>query len=373
MLKKVTIAFALMTTQAFAAETFVSLAHNLEGLNHSILKAESALSKTVGLDEREGLEKLKVQLIELKRLYADYNNSSGLEKAQRMASEKSWFNTTQFLNRIQMTCSTPQGLENDCFLELSEFDKFISSRGISQHEKNELQDLLEGYSRYNEAKMVFSSNFISSTDALLAKYDALLHQNDRPLATVTVMAAGSMKPETIIQKKPQRKKTAQEKISLLPPVWVWQAIAGFFALGLFYRMMSSFIKKREAKNFYSNVFISAKKKRLRARIFGQVNPSNSKKIQKIQKIYMKFLGDSYLLNANVDVKIKNRDNKLVLETVYHIQKPFLSLMEQEGHTSLKQSVEDIEKSLQDIGGEISMTSHFSGDGKMMNTFVSVEV
>jgi len=362
--------------QCFAEDMFKELTHDMDKLNHKILKTEHILSRDLPTKDRDDLEKLKQNLIEIKSHFIAYNDSKGLEKAMALAQKKGWVVTTSFLNKIQTSCSIVENMEKDCFLELSNFDKFVASRAISQSDKETLLDLMATYAKFSEAKIVFNESFESSTDQLLKNYNSSFLKEERPLATVSLAPPGTMRPDVVKKIPPAAKKLkGHDYFEVINVAHLYKYhVMGFISIlvaFIFYRRSSG--KKREMKSFYSNIFISAKKKKLKARIFGNVNSGNIVKIRKIKGPFLELLASTTILNANLDVKIRNRGKKVVIDTILHVQKPIQELSSIDGNSLFANELEVIEKTLHDFGGELSITNTFDNEGKLHSTYFTIVV
>ena len=362
--------------QCFGEDTFKDLIHDMDKLNHKILKTEHILSRDLPAKDRDDLEKLKQNLIEIKSHFIAYNDSNGLEKAIALSSNKGWSATNSFLNKIQTSCSIAENMEKDCFIELSNFDNFVATRAISQSDKEALLQLMATYAKFSEAKIVLNDSFENTTDKLLKNYNSSFLKEERPLATISLTPSGTIKSDVVKPMPPAIEKMDShgevEDISMVN-LYKYHLIGFFSVLVAFTFYRRSTGKKRELKSFYSNIFISAKKKKLKARIFGNVNPGNIVKIKKIKKPFLALLDSSTLLNANLDVKIRNRGKKVVIDTVLHVQKPIQELSSMDTYSSFANELEAIEKSLHDFGGELSITNTFDNEGKLNSTYFTIVV
>lgn len=362
--------------QCFGEDSFKDLTHDMDKLNHKILKTEHILSRDLPAKDRDDLEKLKQNLIEIKSHFKAYNDSNGLETAITLSSNKGWSATNSFLNKIKTSCSTAENMEKDCFVELSNFDKFIVTRAISQSDKETLLNLMATYAKFSEAKIVLNDTFENTTDQLLKNYNSSFLKEERPLATVSLAPAGSMKPDALKTIPPAVDKMESSDFAEainLANLYKYHVLGLIIVLVAFTFYRRSSGNKRVLKSFYSNIFISAKKKRLKARIFGNVNPGNVVKIKEIKKPFLALLDSSTLLNANLDVKIRNRGQKVVIDTILHVQKPIQEFSSMDAYSSFAIELGAIEKSLHDLGGELSITNTFDNEGKLNGTYFTIVV
>lgn len=362
--------------QCFAEDSFKVLTQDMDKLNHKILKTEHILSRDLPEKERDDLEKLKQYLTEIKSHFMAYNDSKGLDIAIALTEKKGWIETNSFLHKIQTSCSIEENLEKDCFVELSNFDNFVATRALSQSDKETLLNLMATYAKFSEAKLVLNNKFENVTNELLKNYNSSFLKEERPLATVSLAPAGTMKSD-IVKKSPLIEKKVESNDSVgdinmfLAYKYHLMGIVGALVALTFYRRSSG--KKRELKSFYSSIFITAKKKRLKARIFGNVNPGNVVKVRKIKKSLLALLDSSTVFNANMDVKIRNRGKKIVIDTVFHVQKTIQELSSMDAYSSFARELEEIEKSLHDFGGELSITNTFDNEGKLNGTYFTIVV
>lgn len=372
MFKVLSLAAVLASGNCLANETFNELSREMTRLNHTLLKTEELLSGSASLEDKAGLEKLKLSLIEIKRNFNGFNESDGLEKAFKLASAKNWSNTTAFLNKVQSACSSAEGMENGCFVELSEFESFVISRGISESDKEELKTYANSYSKHIEAKIVLNEAFISKVNDLLAKYSPLMVERPKPLATVSLAPAATMKREVISSVVSLAESKHDGFLKQVADNMLVIMGGGLFLMALLL-FRSSSRKEKQIKDFYASIFIEAKKNRLKARIFGKVKKTHHAKILKVKRPYIKLISSSAILNTNMDVKFKNRDNKIVIDTVFHLQKPMQELLTLEKYAAFKKEVEEVEKTLSNFGGEISITNTFDQEGRLNQTFFTIEV
>jgi hypothetical protein len=365
--------------QCFADDSFKVLTQDMDKLNHKILKTEHILSRELPEKERDDLEKLKQNLIDIKSHFIAYNDSKGLEIAIALSEKKGWVTTNSLLHKIQTSCSIVENMEKDCFVELSNFDKFVVTRAISQSDKETLLNLMATYAKFSEAKLVLNDSFENTTNELLKNYNSSFLKEEKPLATVSLAPAGTMKSD-VVKKIPSAVEKVESsdsaeviKMALLYKYHLVGFIGALVALVAFTFFRRSSGKKRELKSFYSGIFISAKKKKLKARIFGNVNPGNIVKIRKIKMPFLALLDSSTIFNANLDVKIRNRGKKVVIDTVFHVQKTIQELSSIEAYSSFAKELEEIERSLHHFGGELSITNTFDNEGKLNGTYFTIVV
>lgn len=360
--------------QCFGEDTFKELTHDMDKLNHKILKTELILSREIPEKDRDDLEKLKQNLINIKSNFIAYNDSEGLDKAMALTVTKGWMTTNSFLNKIKISCSNIEKMEKDCFIDLSNFDKFVATRAISLIDKETLLSLMATYAKFSEAKIVLNDSFENVTDELLKNYKNSFLKEEKPLVMVSLTPPGTMKSE-IVKTIPQPIKKIKNKdyVEAINMAYLYKYhLLGFFiVLTAFSIYARSVGQKKELMSFYSNIFISAKKKRLKARIFGHINRRNIAKIRKINRPFLALLDSSTILNTNLDVKFKNRGNKVVIDTVLHVQKPIQELSSMDTYSLFAKELEVFEKSLHDFGGEFSITNTFDNEGKFNGAFFTI--
>lgn len=345
-------------------------------LGKDILKIEKVLDGKISGQEREKVENLRKNLTELKVHARELNNSSGLDEAIAISNQNQWTNTSTFLYRVKNACVNVESMQNECFIQLASFDPFISKKLIPEDIKLKFSQLVDDYGKHTEAKILINDEFIKSTDELLVNTQTVLSEAEKPLAVITmtpVHVNGKKISSSIQPPSKQENKTSPVKFN---KTYLFSFIGGLaflsFALVGMKQLSKRKIKKDIAK-FYSGIFFVTQKQRMNTKVFGKIKANNVDKLKRIDTIYFDLLGSSSILDSDVNVRIKNKEKKLILEMEIYSEKPLQDYLAIETYSNLNEKLDVVEKQVLGIGGDLQLANYFDNQGKFTNSCLIVVI
>lgn len=351
------------------AENTSTYLSDSEKLKADMHKIEMTLNGQVTTQERDGVEKLKWRLADIRDNHSAYENLSGFNQAFTMASNNNWVHVIAALDKIKTACTASTTAGDNCFIELSSFDDFVDSRNMSDANKIFMKSSIDSYSKHLQAKLLLNEKFIRETDALLNEYRNVLTKPEMPLVTVKIEPAKSA-PMVAIQK------LAAARIPEQPMAfsWWWVGAGAALILGAAGNIMRKRIRaKRVIRDFYGRIFFKVRKNTYKTKIFGNIQLQNSRKAVKIETEYLNFVSTIDSLKANVDIKFKNRDKKLVIETLVYTSNPIQEFIKTDETKTISKSIADLESRVFALGGEVSISNLIDQTGKIVNSSITLTV
>ena len=354
------------------------LINNIEKLDQVIRNTEQALSKDItsfDKQELEKLEKLNLNLIDLKIHSSNLKKGNSIDEAITLSDLNQWPDISNVLNKIKTLCSGAEGLEKECYIEISNFFSFIKIKQLSEEYKNKVNGLVSDYSQFNESKTIINNSFIQTTSKLLTETTEIIASLHKPFAVI--------KMTPLILEKEISSTMSHE--SLKSDIRLWTSLSNFYlrfkfyiAIGLLFLVIAIAVIVRKINNkkllkFYKKIYFVSRKNQLETKLFGKVKFSNRNKLKNIEESYYDLLVSSQMMNKDVDVRIKNKDNKLIIETQFHSEKAIEEFLNEESSEDLIKEFESIEKKLISLGGELHLSNYFDPKGKLTKTCFTVVI
>lgn len=337
------------------------LLKNPSKLDEEILSVEQKEKQELGFDEINKLEKLKFNLIQIKRYRIDLEKQNTLDEAIEIANNSKWSNTSIFLSKIKMICLNSKKIENECFLSLSEVNDFLINRKMPESSKIQLQKLANDYSKYLEARIVVSDQFLDHTNRLIAEAKKIRIRPGLPLAVVKLEPAQSM--------------SSAIETSLFGRYFdylKWIVLAGGVGL-LLLTLIFRKIKKNKIKRFYKDVFYITKRQRIPTKFYGKIKLSKVSKLKRVDSIYLNLLNSTGILKSKLDVRLKNRGENLLIETVIYSNMPIQDFSKEESFHKFSQELENAEKEMMMLGGELHLSNSFDHQGKFVSSSFTIVI
>lgn len=340
--------------------------NNPEILNVKIHTIESSLKNNLSSAERDSLEKLRWNLIDLKNSIPLLQEEKGLMDAISLAEKMKWENTLTELYQIKKICAAVPLNENECLIEISSFDSFVETRAIGLIQKNLLKTSVEAFGKTIQARLLINENFVSHTNALLASSQEALVVPDAPLVTVKIAPAKKLIPVT-----------AEKKNNLVAVKALESALPLKVGVGLFFLLVLGIIfarkfqTKKKIDNFYAQVFYKIRKTDQKIRLFGKIKPLNAQKLDKISASYLDFFANASAVKSNIDIKMKNREEKLIIETVFYTSNPIQETLKMESIQAMSEKLSLLESRLMSLSGELILSNSFDNTGKISNTSITI--
>jgi hypothetical protein len=350
-------------------------------LESDLSKIDNAINSNLSMQNRREVEKLRRNLTEFKIHSNELNNSKSLDSAINFSISRGWVNTSEFLNRIKSTCSNFNSSQNECFIKLADFDQFIDTRKISNADKIHFHQLIDVFGKYVEAKIIINDSFVKDTDELIRKNSALFVEFTKPLAVVKIIPIKNLKKILeVVPKKINKNVLVQSNLvylltyaknnkSFISNIGI--AIFSFICIAV---MLIFFTRKRIKKqinHFYSSIFYIAHKKNIKMKIFGHMNVTNIKKLKIIEKSYLELINSSSVFKSDLNIRIKNKEQKLILEMVVYIDRPIQEWFSLESCAAFQDKLLSIEKDLSGVNGELHISSIFDNHGAFINSNLTV--
>lgn len=369
MRKTILVAGLAFSTVALSNEAInvSTLLANPDQLDVEILKVEQIPTSKLNEVQKNKIEKLKYNLIELKRLGSGLNHEGALNEALKLSNNRQWTNTSAFLYQAQEACQSAVNLENECFIKLAEFDEFVKNRQMPEESKMHLKNLVKDYSQFKEAGMVINGAFLRTTNALLEDSQDLITSSIRPLATIKIAPATVVKKEIPVALKVSTKSLITfEEFSKYSDFFMW-GLGPVLLLGL--AVKGVFVKKEKnrIKRFYSDILYVTQKHKIPTKFYGKIKRVNSEKLKKIDTLYIDLLNSSGVLKTNMDVRLKNRDKKLIIETVVYSKNPIQDVVLENSFSKFTEQLHLVEKEMIKLGGELHVTNAFDQQGKFASS------
>jgi hypothetical protein len=369
MKKTILVAGLAFSTMAISTEAVNvnALLTNPDQLDMEILKVEQIPALKLSEVQKNKIEKLKFNLIELKRLGKGLSNEGAMNEALKFSNNHQWTNTSAFLYKAKEACQSAVNLENECFIKLAEFDEFVKNRQMPEDSKVHLKNLVKDYSQFKEAGMVINGAFLRTTNALLEDSQDLITSSIRPLATIKIAPAAEVKkPIVVAPKIPEKSLISFEEFSKYSDFLMW-GLGSVLLVAL--AVKGIFVKKEKnrIKRFYSDILYVTQKHKIPTKFYGKIKRVNTAKLKKIDTLYIDLLNSSGVLKTNLDVRLKNRDKKLIIETVVYSKNPIQDVVLENSFVKFTEQLHLVEKEMIKLGGELHVTNAFDQQGKFASS------
>jgi hypothetical protein len=109
------------------------------------------------------------------------------------------------------------------------------------------------------------------------------------------------------------------------------------------------------------------KHKIPTKFYGKIKRVNTAKLKKIDTLYIDLLNSSGVLKTNLDVRLKNRDKKLIIETVVYSKNPIQDVVLENSFVKFTEQLYLVEKEMIKLGGELHVTNAFDQQGKFASS------
>lgn len=305
------------------------------------------------------LEQLKM----LESNYSKINSPLSLTTFSKDAFDSGWRYTSLKAKELMSICEEGARNPKKCFSDIILFKDFINNSKLNKENKKMIISFLDSYMVEREYLNTLDNKYIDNFNLNIDKLNQFL------------MAVKSKPPITIKLSHPTALKSSEHNVDVKTGSFYYKILLYIFAAVFSGALLVSFLKeknkKKSVKKFYARLFQLGYKSKSRVRIFGLLNQQTMKIVQKIEDSFIDSLKVTKKYASEVHIKVKNENDRIKIETIFHTGSSLYSLIENEEFLKIKMEV--LKSSIQEIKGEMHFSSNFNTSGEITTSTLIIQL